>query len=98
MLQVITLLDDAKTGALPTGLLNVSPSLALLPAVFPGGAGSTPPLSPRSSGSPLSPKSPFRRAGSGHHVAGSPLKKTSEPVQEVIPQVTERLYSLLLLA
>lgn len=49
--------------------------------------GSTPPLSPR--GSPLSPRS--QRRLSGHTTSGSPLRKSSDPIREVIPQVSHRL-------
>jgi serine/threonine-protein phosphatase 2A regulatory subunit B'' len=84
----MNLLEEAKSGA---GPLNVAPSL--LPAHLSGGAGSTPPLSPRSSGSPMSPRSPFsRRAGPSHLMRDSPLKKASEPVREIIPQVTKTAY------
>ncbi|KAG0624974.1 hypothetical protein M758_2G017900 [Ceratodon purpureus] len=79
---VMNLLEEAKSGA---GPLNVGPSL--LPAHLSGSAGSTPPLSPRSSGSPMSPRSPFsRRAGPSHLMRDSPLKKASEPIREIIPQ------------
>lgn len=78
----MNLLEEAKAGS---GPLNVGPSL--LPAHLSGGTGSTPPLSPRSYGSPMSPRSPFsRRAGPSHFIRDSPLKKSSEPVREVIPQ------------
>lgn len=91
----MTLLEDAKSGALPTGPLNVGPGAMLLPGGL--GAGATPPLSPRSSGSPMSPRSPFsRRERSGHSVQGSPLRKSSEPIREIIPQVKSGLYVMLL--
>jgi len=81
--QVANLLEEAKSGA---RLLNVGSQL--LPAHLSGAVGSTPPLSPRSSNSPMSPRSPFsRRAGSSHLMRDSPLKKSSEPVREIIPQV-----------
>lgn len=85
--QVMSLLEEAKSGS---GPLSSGPSL--LPGhLTAGGAGSTPPLSPRSSSSPMSPRSPFsRRAGSSHVMRDSPLKKTSEPVREIIPQVMKR--------
>ncbi|MCO5592340.1 hypothetical protein L7F22_046341 [Adiantum nelumboides] len=84
---VMSLLEDAKAGvalSVPgNGSTNLSSSL--LSSMF--SAGSTPPLSPRStSGSPSSPKSPMRRLGSGSIVLGSPLKKASEPIREIVPQ------------
>ncbi|BBN11704.1 serine/threonine-protein phosphatase 2A regulatory subunit B'' [Marchantia polymorpha subsp. ruderalis] len=87
---VLSLLEDVKAGvvlSVPGGPSNGSTgaSASLLPSMFP--AGNTPPLSPRSTaGSPLSPKSPMKRTGSGPTATGSPLKKTSEPVKEIIPQ------------
>lgn len=84
---VLSLLEDVKAGVALSvpGNGNVGMSIQLLPSMFP--AGCTPPLSPRSmSGSPLSPKSPMRRTSSGQSILGSPLKKASEPVREVIPQ------------
>lgn len=90
--QVMNLLEEAKAGS---GPLNVGPSL--LPAHLSGGTGSTPPLSPRSYGSPMSPRSPFsRRAGPSHFIRDSPLKKSSEPVREVIPQVIFQTLSITL--
>lgn len=92
-MQVLSLLEDVKAGvvlSVPGGPSNGSTgaSASLLPSMFP--AGNTPPLSPRSTaGSPLSPKSPMKRTGSGPTATGSPLKKTSEPVKEIIPQVME---------
>ncbi|GAQ79247.1 protein phosphatase 2 formerly 2A regulatory subunit B' [Klebsormidium nitens] len=89
---VLSLLEDAKAGLPlvgPSSSSSFSPgsSTPLSPssaqALF--AASTTPPLSPKSSaGSPLSPRSPMRRAPFGH--AGSPLKKASEPLQERIPQ------------
>ncbi|KAI5079334.1 hypothetical protein GOP47_0004813 [Adiantum capillus-veneris] len=84
---VMSLLEDAKAGvalSVPgNGSANFSGSV--LSSMF--SAGSTPPLSPRStSGSPLSPKSPMRRPGSGIIALGSPLKKASEPIREIVPQ------------
>ncbi|KAJ7568956.1 hypothetical protein O6H91_01G054500 [Diphasiastrum complanatum] len=87
---VFSLLEDAKAGLalpVPAGAGNGTPGspVSLLPGMFP--SGSTPPLSPRSSSSsPHSPKSPMRRLGSGASSLGSPLKKASEPVKEIIPQ------------
>ncbi|XP_014514072.1 serine/threonine protein phosphatase 2A regulatory subunit B''beta [Vigna radiata var. radiata] len=80
---VKSLLADAKAGAALSALENSTSSNSLssnsLPSLFP--AGSTPPLSPRSSsGSPRTTKQ--RNSPS----LGSPLKLVSEPVREVIPQ------------
>lgn len=80
---VKSLLADAKSGVPLSALENSTNTNALssnsLPSLFP--AGSTPPLSPRSSsGSPRTTKQ--RNSPS----LGSPLKLVSEPVREVIPQ------------
>ncbi|KAH7300918.1 hypothetical protein KP509_23G003300 [Ceratopteris richardii] len=84
---VTSLLEDVKAGvalAVP-GNGNANFSSSLLSSMF--SAASTPPLSPRSTaGSPLSPRSPMRRLGSGPMFVSSPLKKTSEPVREIVPQ------------
>lgn len=64
---------------------NQTSQTSLLPTVFK--EGSTPPLSPRNY--PLSPRT--QRRLSGHPLSGSPLRKSSDPTREVIPQVSHRL-------
>ncbi|KAL1294670.1 hypothetical protein HN51_055463 [Arachis hypogaea] len=81
---VKSLIDDAKAGALSCALESSPTTNALagnsVPSLFP--AGTTPPLSPRSSaGSPRTMKQ--RNSPSS---LSSPLKVVSEPVREIIPQ------------
>lgn len=82
----MALLQEAHGEASPESQSNPShTSLSLNPALFK--EGSTPPLSPRSS--QLSPRS--QRRLSGPTTSGSPLSKGSDPIREVIPQVSDRL-------
>lgn len=83
-----TLLADVKTGT-PFNALGNSTSTNVmltnsLPSMF--AAGSTPPLSPRSSSG-----YPRLKQRTGPSSLGSSLKLASEPVREVIPQVQTTL-------
>ncbi|KAF9605694.1 hypothetical protein IFM89_018037 [Coptis chinensis] len=80
---VKSLINDAKTGASVPGNSSSSTSSPSnsLPSMF--SAGSTPPLSPRStSGSPRVVK----RHSAGPSPLGSPMRLASKPVREAIPQ------------
>ncbi|KAL1342006.1 hypothetical protein HN51_028588 [Arachis hypogaea] len=81
---VKSLIDDAKAGALSCALENSPTANALagnsVPSLFP--AGTTPPLSPRSSAG--SPRTMKQRTSPSS--LSSPLKVVSEPVREIIPQ------------
>ncbi|XP_024359768.1 serine/threonine protein phosphatase 2A regulatory subunit B''alpha isoform X2 [Physcomitrium patens] len=79
---VMTLLQEAHSepSSGNQNCSNQTSQTSLLPTVFK--EGSTPPLSPRNY--PLSPRT--QRRLSGHPLSGSPLRKSSDPTREVIPQ------------